>query len=178
MFFSSVLSLNFLLHVSSPWPPPSGVLFPLADVIPVCFLPLDPCPSFSLTSLRSHRPLVGGRPPFSTLSLKVPAFLFHWLLLASCLWLPPHPLSLARSHCAASLSGSFFLPLPLTAFPLSLALVYLLAETRCTSISEGGRGGGDLIQCWCCVSMYVPSLGTDLITPVLPQYATITPRIL
>lgn len=26
--------------------------------------------------------------------------------------------------------------------------------------------------------MYVPSLGTDLITPVLPQYATITPRIL
>lgn len=61
--------------------------------------------------------------------------------------LPIPSLSLARSHCAASLSGSFFLPLPLTAFPLSLALVYLLAETRCTSISEGGRGGGDLIQC-------------------------------
>lgn len=42
----------------------------------------------------------------------------------------------------------------------------------------GGSWRGDLIQCWCCVSMYVPSLGTDLITSVLPQYATITPRIL
>lgn len=176
MFFSSALPSNFLLHVSSLWPPPSRVLLPPADVIPVCFLPLDPCPSYSLTSLRSRRPLVGGRPLFSSLSLKLLAFLFHWLLLASCLWLPPRPsLSLTRTALPPFLvhSSSHSLSWLFLAPSLSLYLQELIVPQ-----SVKGDVVGGLIQCWCCISMYVPSFGTDLITPVLPQYATITPRIL
>ncbi len=173
MFFSSVLKLS--LACFSTLTPTFWCVVSSPRCYPGVFSSSEPLPFFLsyLTSLplSSHWRRASVFHP-------LPQFLFHWLLLASCLWLPPHPLSLslARSALPPFLVNSSSHSLSWLFLSPSLSFTYLQKLV----IPQSARGvmEGDLIQCWCCVSMYVPSLGTDLITFVLPQYATITPRIL
>lgn len=88
--------------------------------------------------------------------------------------LPIPSLSLTRTALPPFLVHSSSHSLSRLFLSPSLDLVYLLAGTHRTSISEGGRFN-PVLMLW----LHVCSLPrTDLITPVLPQHATITPRIL